>query len=51
MPLTEIAPDCIIPGHGLALECLARCTDQALERLPAIQAKPVYSAPQLQAAG
>ncbi|MFH1493815.1 MAG: 2-amino-4-hydroxy-6-hydroxymethyldihydropteridine diphosphokinase [Pseudomonadota bacterium] len=51
MPLTEIAPDCIIPGHGLALECLALCTDQALERLPAVQAKPIHSAPLLQAAG
>lgn len=34
MPLTEIAPDCIIPGHGSALACLDRCADQLLERLP-----------------
>lgn len=51
MPLTEIAPGCVIPGHGSALECLANCAGQALERLPQSQARPALSAPQLQAAG
>ena len=44
LPLTEIAPECIIPGHGLALECLVGCKGQTLERLPT-------AALQLQAAG
>jgi 2-amino-4-hydroxy-6-hydroxymethyldihydropteridine diphosphokinase len=51
MPLTEIAPGCVIPGHGTALECLASCTGQALERLPQSQASTASSALQLQAAG
>ncbi|HUX27069.1 MAG TPA: 2-amino-4-hydroxy-6-hydroxymethyldihydropteridine diphosphokinase [Burkholderiales bacterium] len=34
-PLVEIAPACIIPGVGAATDCLARCADQAIERLAA----------------
>lgn len=49
LPLTEIAPQCVIPGHGRALDCLARCKDQTLERLPT--AHPSAAALQLQAAG
>jgi 2-amino-4-hydroxy-6-hydroxymethyldihydropteridine diphosphokinase len=51
MPLTEIAPGCVIPGHGTALECLASCTGQTLERLPQSQASTASSALPLQAAG
>lgn len=32
-PLLEIAPDCLIPGCGLAADFLHGCTDQQLERL------------------
>ncbi len=31
-PLLEIAPDCLVPGHGAAAELLAECTGQRLER-------------------
>lgn len=34
LPLTEIAPDCIIPGHGQAINHLAACVGQELQRLP-----------------
>jgi len=34
-PLLEIAPDCFIPGVGPAAGLLARCADQAIERLGA----------------
>lgn len=34
LPLTEIAPDCEIPGHGRAAEHLVACAGQQLERLP-----------------
>jgi 2-amino-4-hydroxy-6-hydroxymethyldihydropteridine diphosphokinase len=30
-PLVEIAPDCAIPGRGLARDCLAEITDQRVE--------------------
>lgn len=33
LPLIEIAPDCIIPGRGLARDWLARCGDQRLRKL------------------
>jgi 2-amino-4-hydroxy-6-hydroxymethyldihydropteridine diphosphokinase len=33
-PLVEIAPDCIIPGHGLARDCLAVITGQRVEVCP-----------------
>ena len=33
-PLLEIAPACVIPGAGPAADMLARCRDQAIERLP-----------------
>ena len=32
-PLVEIAPDCVIPGHGPARDCLARLTGQRVEVL------------------
>lgn len=32
-PLVEIAPQCAIPGRGPAAEWLARCADQAIERI------------------
>lgn len=32
-PLTEIAPDCEIPGQGLARDCLAQCADQTISRI------------------
>jgi 2-amino-4-hydroxy-6-hydroxymethyldihydropteridine diphosphokinase len=32
-PLIEIAPDCEIPGHGLARECLSRLPGQRVEVL------------------
>jgi 2-amino-4-hydroxy-6-hydroxymethyldihydropteridine diphosphokinase len=31
IPLIEIAPDCVIPGHGLARECLSRLPGQRVE--------------------
>lgn len=33
MPLTEIAPDCVIPGRGPAKELLAACAGQAVGKL------------------
>lgn len=33
MPLTEIAPECVIPGRGSAKALLAACAGQAVERL------------------
>jgi 2-amino-4-hydroxy-6-hydroxymethyldihydropteridine diphosphokinase len=35
VPLLEIAPDCLIPGKGLAAALLARCGDQVVEKLAA----------------
>ncbi|MDD5242021.1 MAG: 2-amino-4-hydroxy-6-hydroxymethyldihydropteridine diphosphokinase [Sulfuricella sp.] len=32
-PLHEIAPSCIIGGHGGVEECLEKCTDQRVERV------------------
>jgi 2-amino-4-hydroxy-6-hydroxymethyldihydropteridine diphosphokinase len=32
-PLLEIAPDCVIPGIGTAVEAERFCTGQTLERL------------------
>ena len=32
-PLLEVWPNATIPGHGSARECLARVTDQAIERI------------------
>ena len=32
-PLVDVWPDAVIPGHGMARECLARLGDQAIERL------------------
>ena len=32
-PLLEIAPDCVIPGVGLAANAMLLCIDQQLERL------------------
>lgn len=32
-PLLEIAPDCVIPGHGPAADWLARCGGQSVDRL------------------
>ena len=34
LPLTEIAPECVIPGHGRAADLLAACAGQELQRLP-----------------
>jgi 2-amino-4-hydroxy-6-hydroxymethyldihydropteridine diphosphokinase len=34
LPLTEIAPECLIPGQGRAVDHLAACAGQQLERLP-----------------
>ena len=31
-PLAEIAPDCRIPGQGLAVDCLRACDDQFVAR-------------------
>lgn len=33
MPLVEIAPDCDIPGKGLAKDWLAKCADQQLRKM------------------
>ena len=33
LPLLEIAPDCVIPGVGLAAVAMQLCTDQQLEKL------------------
>lgn len=33
-PLQEIAPDCVIPGHGRVADLLADCTGQRLQREP-----------------
>jgi 2-amino-4-hydroxy-6-hydroxymethyldihydropteridine diphosphokinase len=32
-PIVEIAPDCVIPGVGPAVDWLTRCRDQNVERL------------------
>jgi len=32
-PLLEIAPACVIPGIGAALQTLQNCQDQVVERL------------------
>ena len=32
-PLLEIAPECVIPGVGAALEAMQSCNDQQMERL------------------
>jgi 2-amino-4-hydroxy-6-hydroxymethyldihydropteridine diphosphokinase len=50
MPLAEIAPGCLIPGQGTALECLARCSGQTLERLPADHTR-ITPVPLMQAVG
>jgi 2-amino-4-hydroxy-6-hydroxymethyldihydropteridine diphosphokinase len=34
-PLVEIAPDIIIPGHGLGRDWLSRCMNQGVERIAA----------------
>lgn len=34
LPLTEIAPECTIPGLGRAADFLPACAGQTLERLP-----------------
>jgi 2-amino-4-hydroxy-6-hydroxymethyldihydropteridine diphosphokinase len=34
LPLLEIAPDALIPGHGRAADCLAGCSDQSVAVLP-----------------
>lgn len=34
LPLTEIAPECVIPGHGRAIDHLPACAGQELQRLP-----------------
>lgn len=33
LPLLEIAPDCMIPGVGMAKAAMQHCVDQQLERL------------------
>jgi len=33
-PLVEIAPACVVPGHGPARALLEGCADQTVERLP-----------------
>lgn len=33
LPLTEIAPDCVIPGRGLARDWLDKCTNQTLIKI------------------
>lgn len=35
LPLAEIAPDAVIPGHGRVDDCLARLTTDGIERLQA----------------
>jgi 2-amino-4-hydroxy-6-hydroxymethyldihydropteridine diphosphokinase len=35
LPLLEIAPDCAIPGLGMAQECLRGCEDQSISRIVA----------------
>jgi len=34
LPLLEIAPDAVIPGHGRASDWLASCADQSVVHLP-----------------
>lgn len=34
LPLAEIAPGAVIPGHGRVAECLARLPTDGIERLP-----------------
>ena len=34
LPLLEIAPDTVIPGHGRAADWLAGCSDQSVVHLP-----------------
>ena len=34
LPLLEIAPDCVIPGQGLAADWLAQVGEQAIVRMP-----------------
>lgn len=42
LPLTEIAPDAIIPGHGRAADCLADLPTDGIERLPAPNSQVAY---------
>jgi 2-amino-4-hydroxy-6-hydroxymethyldihydropteridine diphosphokinase len=32
-PLLEIAPDCMIPGVGAAVDAVRKCEDQKLEKI------------------
>ena len=34
-PLVELAPECVIPNHGRAADCLARIVGQSIENLGA----------------
>lgn len=38
LPLLEIAPDILIPGHGRAADRLSACTDQSVALLPPLAA-------------
>jgi len=38
-PLSEIAPDLVIPGHGRVSDLLQNCLDQQIERLPSEEHK------------
>jgi len=40
-PLLEIAPDCVIPGVGAAVACLANCIGQTLQKIIAESAQRV----------
>ena len=37
LPLTEISPDCYIPGRGLAKYCLQACDDQQVDLFQSTQ--------------
>jgi 2-amino-4-hydroxy-6-hydroxymethyldihydropteridine diphosphokinase len=39
VPLAEIAPDALIPGHGRVADCLAQTDNHDLIRLPATPAR------------
>ena len=39
-PLSEIAPDLVIPGHGRVLDLLKNCQHQRIARLPGQENKP-----------
>ena len=43
LPLLELAPDCVIPGRGPARDWLPGCSNQAIEKLGALEIGATHS--------